>query len=104
MQKRKVGPTKKSIQFAFINFETEAECAEAFKAHTQIGGEKVNISYAFAQGKKPEQKPANAAKKPEQKAPTDATKTKAAPANENAKKKEKKKPGSYDLDVLSSKN
>jgi RNA recognition motif-containing protein len=100
MQKRKVGPTKKSIQFAFINFESEAECAEAFKAHTQIGGEKVNISYAFAQGKKPEQKPANAAaKKPEQKTPTDATKTKAAPANENAKKKEKKKPGSCDLAV-----
>lgn len=94
MQKRKVGPTKKSIQFAFINFETEAECAEAFKAHTQIGGEKVNISYAFAQGKKPEQKPGNAAKKPEQKTPADAPKTKAAPANENAKKKEKKKPGS----------
>lgn len=34
-------------RFAFVSFENESDCAEAFKAHSQIGGEKVNISYAF---------------------------------------------------------
>lgn len=35
-------------RFAFISFENESDCAEALKAHSQIGGEKVNISYAFS--------------------------------------------------------
>jgi len=60
MQKRKVGPNHKIVQFAFVTFENESDCAEALQAHTQIGGEKVNVSYAFAQtGKKPEQKSTN---------------------------------------------
>ncbi|CAF4331490.1 unnamed protein product, partial [Rotaria sordida] len=48
MQKRKVGPNRKVIQFAFVSFDNEADCTAALNAHTQIGGEKVNVSYAFA--------------------------------------------------------
>ena len=80
MQKRKVGPNHKVVQyvtdrlfsydgrnsihlfcrFAFVSFENESDCATALTAHSQIGGEKVNISYAFAQtGKKQEQKENN---------------------------------------------
>jgi len=55
MQKRKVGPNHKVIQFAFVSFNNEADCSEAMKAHTQIAGEKVNISYAFLQKPKNEQ-------------------------------------------------
>ncbi len=33
---------------AFVSFENESDCAAALKAHTQIGDEKVNVSYAFA--------------------------------------------------------
>lgn len=60
MQKRKVGPNQKTIQFAFVSFENEADCSEAFKAHSTIGGEKVNISYAFLQTGKQQQQQGNA--------------------------------------------
>jgi RNA recognition motif-containing protein len=40
------------IRFAFVTFENESDCADALKAHTHIGGEKVNVSYAFAKGDK----------------------------------------------------
>ena len=98
LQKRKVGPNK-FIQFAFVNFENESECADAFKAHTQIGGEKVNISYAFAQGKKQEVKPSDSTKKPEQKPANESNKNK--PAKEAPKKKEKVQAGESN-DVSSS--
>jgi RNA recognition motif-containing protein len=81
-------------RFAFITFENESDAAEAFKPQTQIGGEKVNVSYAFAQtGKKPvnatneNKKPATneSNKKPE----ANKTKQTPPPAKEKAKKKEK---------------
>jgi len=71
MQKRKVGPTHKAIQFAFVTFENESDCSEAFKAHTQIGGEKVNVSYAFAQANKKQQE-----KKPATNTTNDSNKNK----------------------------
>jgi len=55
MQKRKVGPNHKVIQFAFITFENETDCSDAMKAHTHIGGEKVNVSFAFLNKPKNEQ-------------------------------------------------
>jgi len=42
---------------AFVTFENESECATALKAHTQIGGEKVNVSYAYAKAEKQQQQP-----------------------------------------------
>lgn len=87
-------------RFAFVSFENEADCTEAFKAHSTISGEKVNISYAFLQaGKKPqqqgsaknqqnnkkqEQKPANTPKVQEQKSGKSQDK-------QTGDKKEKKK-------------
>ncbi|CAF5186081.1 unnamed protein product, partial [Rotaria magnacalcarata] len=47
MQKRKVGPNHKIMQLAFITFDNESDCANALKAYTTIGGEKVNVSYAY---------------------------------------------------------
>jgi len=94
MQKRKVGPNNKAIQFAFVSFENESDCADALKAHTQIGGEKVNVSYAFAStgkqkqntnnesNKKQEQKPVNTNKKQEK------NQNKQTPSKENTNKKE----------------
>jgi hypothetical protein len=86
-----------SSRFAFISFENESDCAEALGAHTHIGGEKVNVSYAFAQtgkqqtnnepNKKQEQKPVNTNKKQEN------NQNKPATANENSNKKEKRKSG-----------
>lgn len=65
MQKRKVGPNKKFVQFAFVTFENESDAAEALKSVSQIGGEKVNVSFAFAQsGKKVEEKSEEKAEKP----------------------------------------
>jgi RNA recognition motif-containing protein len=92
MQKRKVGPNK-FIQFAFVSFENESDCAEAFKAHSQIAGEKVNISYAFLNtGKqqantnnKQEQKPGNNNKNQEK------TPTKPTPKTEKPEKKKSEK-------------
>jgi RNA recognition motif-containing protein len=60
-------------RFAFVSFENEADCGEAFKAHSQIAGEKVNVSYAFLNkgkqqentNKTQEQKPANTNKNQE---------------------------------------
>lgn len=73
------------FRFAFITFENESDAAEGLKAHSQIGGEKVNVSFAFAQsGKKVEEKPAENNKKPQQQN---------QPAQQNKKgegKKEKK--------------
>jgi nucleolin len=87
MQKRKVGPNHKVVQFAFVTFENESDCAEAFTAHTQLGGEKVNVSYAFAQtGKKQEQKKPNTDNDSNNK-----NKTKPTTPNENAKKTENTK-------------
>lgn len=88
-------------RFAFVPFENEADCAEAFKAHSQIGGEKVNISYAFLNaGKqqkktenqsstKQEQKPAanNNNNKTQGKAPA----TKPTPNKEKSEKKQTEK-------------
>jgi len=48
LQKRKVGPNR-MIQFAFVVFENEDDCEEALKAHTEIAGEKVHVSFARAQ-------------------------------------------------------
>jgi RNA recognition motif-containing protein len=45
------------IRVAFVTFENESECATALKAHTQIGGEKVNVSYAYAKAEKQQQQP-----------------------------------------------
>ncbi len=62
------------IRFAFVTFENESDCADALKAHTQIGGEKVNISYAFAKSAK-QQKPttSDSNKNQEKKQPTTPT-------------------------------
>ncbi|CAF2885668.1 unnamed protein product [Rotaria sp. Silwood2] len=38
------------LEYAFVSFAKEADCVTALNAHTHIGGEKVNVSYAFAQG------------------------------------------------------
>jgi len=86
-------------RFAFISFENESDCAEALGAHTHIGGEKVNVSYAFAQtgkqqtnnepNKKQEQKPVNTNTNKKQ----ENNKNKPATANENSNKKEKRKSG-----------
>ena len=38
-----------SSRFAFVSFGNETECTEALNAHKEISGEKVNVSYAFAQ-------------------------------------------------------
>jgi len=43
-----------SPRFAFVTFETEADCAAALKAHTQIAGDKVSVSHAFAKQPKSE--------------------------------------------------
>jgi len=69
------------IRFAFVTFENESDCADALKAHTQIGGEKVNVSYAFAKADN-EQKPTT----------TDSNK-KPATSTENTNKKQQTKPG-----------
>ena len=79
-------------RFAFVTFDKESDCAEALKAHTQIGGEKVNVNYAFAQTAKPQQqqKPNNESnKKQEQK--SDNTNKK----QEKTPNKEKHKSGLY---------
>jgi len=79
---------KKNIQFAFVTFENESDCTEALNAHTQIGGEKVNISYAFLQtGKQPQ---ANTNKKQEQK-PANTNKTQEKTQTKPTPPKEKKK-------------
>ncbi|CAF0978455.1 unnamed protein product [Adineta steineri] len=94
MQKRKVGPNS-HIQFAFVTFENESEAANAFKAHTQIGGEKVNISYAFAQ-KNPQQQPKQgdtsnvSDKKPEQKKNDNKEKKQTPPPAKKEKVKSEK--------------
>ena len=63
------------IRFAFIIFENESECADALQAHRKIGGEKVNVSYAFAK-KENQKKPTvtESNKNPEQKKQTTPTK------------------------------
>ncbi|CAF4110223.1 unnamed protein product, partial [Rotaria magnacalcarata] len=103
MQKRKVGPNNKLIQFAFVTFENEADCADALKAHTQIGGAPVNVSYAFAPGdkqqnkannesnKKQEQKPANGNSKQEKNGKQEKNDKKQSPLSEKTNKKEKAK-------------
>jgi len=48
LQKRKVGPNR-MIQFAFVVFDNEQDCAEALNAHTEIADEKVHVSFARAQ-------------------------------------------------------
>jgi RNA recognition motif-containing protein len=70
------------FRFAFVTFENESDCADALKAHTQIGGEKVNVSYAFAKADT-EQKPTT----------TDSNK-KPATSTENTNKKQQTKAGS----------
>jgi RNA recognition motif-containing protein len=78
MQKRKVGPNKKFVQFAFVTFENESDAAEALKSVSQIGGEKVNVSFAFAQsGKKVEEKSEEKSEKSEKPAKQQAKKTEA---------------------------
>lgn len=44
-------------RFAFVIFESQSDCADALKAHTKIGGEKVNISYSFAKAENQQAKP-----------------------------------------------
>lgn len=46
----------RSFRFAFVTFENESDAAEGLKAHTTIGGEKVNVSFAFASSGKKEEK------------------------------------------------
>ncbi|CAF1631301.1 unnamed protein product, partial [Didymodactylos carnosus] len=52
LQKRKVGKNK-VIQFAFVTFDGEKDAEQALIAHTEIGGEKIHVSYAREQ--KPQQ-------------------------------------------------
>jgi len=80
LKKRKIGPNHKIMQFAFVIFENESDCADALKAHTQIGVEKVNVSYAFA---KPDEK---------QKPTTTDSNRKPATPTENTNKKQQTKP------------
>ena len=58
------------IRFAFVTFANESDCADALKAHTQIGGAKVNVSYAFAKAEKPQNTDSN---KNQEKKPTTPT-------------------------------
>ena len=78
-----------------MTFANETDATEAFSAHSQIGGEKVNVSYAFAQTGKPQKNNNNESnEKPEQKQnKPDNTNKKATPANEKPQKKEKHKSG-----------
>jgi hypothetical protein len=63
------------------------------KAHTQIGGEKVNVSYAFAQsGKKTDEKSSDVNKKPDEK-PSNKTNKQEQKVSNDANKKEKKGAG-----------
>jgi hypothetical protein len=74
------------FRIAFVTFENESDCSGALKAHTQISGEKVNVSYAFATlGKQPQAQPP----KP---TPADSTKKPTTPT-EKTKKKPQPKPG-----------
>jgi RNA recognition motif-containing protein len=70
------------IRFAFVTFENESDCAAALKAHTQIGGAKVDVSYAFAKVEKPTTTDSN---KNQEKKPT--------PPTEKTNKKQPPKPG-----------
>jgi len=91
MQKRKVAPNK-FIQFAFVSFENEADCADAFKAHSQIGGEKVNISYAFVKtGKQPANTTEQSNKKQQSKTDNNNKNQAKTPAKPATGKPEKKK-------------
>jgi len=98
MKKRKVGPNHKVVQFAFIAFENEADCSEAMKAHTQIGGEKVNVAYAFLQKPKNEQQqqqpkpstPDSSSKKQKKEKKNNET-TSPVKANDDESGKQKKK-------------
>lgn len=63
-------------RFAFVTFDNESDCASALKAHTQIGGEKVNVSYAFAKADKQQKPtPADSNKTPEKKPSTPTANT-----------------------------
>ena len=73
-----------NVRIAFVSFENESDCAAALTAHTQIAGEKVNVSYSYSPAVKQEQQ------------------AKPTPTNpENTKKKQPTKPGWYKTLFLS---
>ena len=76
-----------SLRFAFVTFENESDCASAFKAHTQIGGEKVTVSYAFAKADKQQKATSADSNKNQGKKPSTPT--------ENTDKKQPPKSGLF---------
>jgi RNA recognition motif-containing protein len=67
------------MQFAFVTFENESDCADASKAHTHIGGAKVNVSYAFAKAEKPTTTDLNKNQEKKSTTPTENTTKKQQP-------------------------
>lgn len=101
------------LNLLLLRSKNETDCAEAMKAHSEISGEKITVSYAFAHGKpekgnqnneskpnaKPEQKPNdNAAKKDnnkkqQEKPKAENKKAEQKPASESPKNQNKTQPG-----------